>query len=260
MRAKLLVLAAVLSVGATAPALAAWDRIGSVDFSWRGEHEREYGNFGGPVERLNFRAQGNGVMCRSVRATFRDGDRREIFQGVIREGRSVDVDVPGRQRWIRRLDFNCRSDGRRDATIQIFADIGRYRDEWRRSPDWDRLWSGMFHWNDDRRGDSNRWVSLGRASFEGRNDVEGTITGWRGRSIEALALRPVNGDARCRRVMATFDNGRTRLLNINGGDYLPRGSYTRLDLPGGDRDVRRITMQCRAVRDYQVTIELFAQR
>lgn len=275
MRSRVLALAAVLAAGVSVPALAAWDEIGTVSFGWRGDRETQWGNFGGPVERLNFRAERSGVNCRSVRATFRRGNTQEIFRGYIRRGRSVNVDLPGRDRHIRRLDFNCRSDGRREATLRIMADIGRYRGDWRRSPDWNSRWSRMFNWEvdvnigdrDGRDGrwddwfDTNQWVSLGRESFEGRGDNEVVFAGgWRGRSVEMLALKPLNGDARCWSVRATFDNGQTRSLNIDGGDMLSQGRTYRMDLPGGDRDLRRVSMTCRPVGDRQVTIELFARK
>lgn len=274
-RWSILALAALLFGGMALPAQAAhtdrWYPLGSVDFSWRGERERAWAHFAGPVERLNFLAEGNGVTCRNVRATFDNGRTMHIFRGSIRRGRSVDVDLPGRDRGIRRLDFNCRSEGRREATIQIAADIGRYRGDWRRNPDWERNWARTFNWGDDDRGDnrgdrddhrwdSDRWVRLGSESFEGRGDREVAYAGWSGRSIEALALKPVNGDARCSSVMATFGSGQTRPLNIDSGDNMRQGRFYLLDLPGGDRDVRRISMRCSPIRDMQVTIELYAQK
>lgn len=258
-RSSILALAAVLAVGVSLPALAAWDRIGTVDFDWRGSHETQWGNFGGRIESLNFRAEGNGVQCRRVRATFGNGDRRRIFDGYIGEGRSVDVDLPGDDRRLNRLDFNCRSDGRRDARIVISADIGRYRDEWRHSPDWDQRWSRMFNWDNDRNDDSG-WIRIGSESFEGRHDHEMAYPGWAGRHVQSLALKPLNGDARCRRVSATFENGHTRDLNINGGEYLRQGDFYRLDLPGDERNVTSINLSCRAVGDYQVTIELYTEK
>ncbi|MGQ0742723.1 MAG: hypothetical protein ACT4OG_10645 [Alphaproteobacteria bacterium] len=262
-----LALAAVLAAGVSLPAQAAWDRIGEVQFSWRGERQQEWGFWGGPVERLNLRARDNGVFCSSVRATFRNGNTRNIFRGYIRQNRSVDVDLPGHERSLRRLDFRCRSEGRRDAQVIIYADIGRYRDEWRRSPDWQRRWSRMFEWDVDIGRaprdwfHTHEWYSLGRQTFEGRRDREVVFTGgWRGRRIEALALRPLDGDARCWRVAATLANGRTVPLSVRGGEYIRRGDYYQLDLPGHERRVQQIDMTCRAVRDYRVTIELFAKR
>src|SRR5262245_25273617 len=54
---RLMALAAVLCAGAAVPAFAAWDRIGSVDFSYRGNNDVQYGNFGGRVEALSLRAR-----------------------------------------------------------------------------------------------------------------------------------------------------------------------------------------------------------
>ena len=88
---------------------------------------------------------------------------------------------------IRRIDFNCRSLERRaPARVDIAADIGRYRADWRRSPDWDRMWSRMFNWGDDRYGDNRSsgrpcagrsdrlggWITLGTEVFNGRTDRE----------------------------------------------------------------------------------------
>jgi hypothetical protein len=142
-----LVLATVLSVGTAVPALAAWDRIGSVDFSRRDNHDTQYGNFGGSVEALALQARGADVTCRRVTATFGNGHPVEIFRGELRRGQNVSVDLPGRDRLIRRLDFDCAPNRGRTASVDIQADIGRYQAEWRRSPDWDRVWSRMFHWD-----------------------------------------------------------------------------------------------------------------
>jgi hypothetical protein len=146
-----IVLAMVLSVGAAVPASAAWDRIGSVDFSRRDNHDTQYGNFGGSVEALALQARGADVTCRSVRATFGNGRSVDVFRGGLRRGENVAVDLPGRERLIRRLDFDCAPNRGRTASVDINADIGRYQSEWRRSPDWNRVWSRMFRWGPERR-------------------------------------------------------------------------------------------------------------
>ena len=56
----------------SAPALAPWERIGSVEFSGRNDRETQYGNFGGSVEALALEARDSDVMCRAVTATFRN--------------------------------------------------------------------------------------------------------------------------------------------------------------------------------------------
>jgi hypothetical protein len=267
-----LALAAFMATAFSVPALADWDRIGSVDFGWQGDHQSQWGDFGGRVERLNFRAEGNDVRCRSVRATFGNGNTREIFNGWIREGDSATVDLPGYQRNVRRLDFFCRARGGRNARLQIAADIGQYRSEWENGPDWANHWSGMFHWgggNDQMGGghdhfgggfDRDRWVQMGSESFEGGYDHEVAYGGWAGRRVDTIAIMPVNADARCRRVTATFNNGHTRELDISAWQDLRQGGFYRLDLPGRERDVRRVNLVCRPVHSGQVTIEIYASK
>ena len=146
-RCHVLALAAVLSAGVAAPAMAAWDHIGSVEFSRGDNHETEYGTFGGSVEALALQAQRSDVMCRRVMATFGNGETREVFHGPLPRGQNVTVDLPGRERMVKRLDFDCRSANKRGATVNISANVGRYQNEWRQSPDWQRTWSRKFNWN-----------------------------------------------------------------------------------------------------------------
>ena len=247
-----------------------WDRIGSVDFSYRPDHEVQYGTFGGRVQQLSFRARNGTVACDRVTATFNNGRTREIYRGTIPRNRDVVVDLPGQRRLIRRIDFDCRSIAPRVTRVDIAADIGPYRAEWRRSPDWNRVWSRMFNWDDNRyagggygvNGPLNTagWITLSSEVFDGRYDRETTITGLGGRDVERIALRPVNADARCSHVTATFANGMTRELNINERDMLQEDRVFELDLPGGRRDVTRIDMACHAENGGQVRMMVMANR
>jgi hypothetical protein len=161
-----IILAAALSVSGALPAFAAWDRIGSVDFSRRDTHDTQYGNFGGSVEALALQARGSDLNCRSVMATFANGQPVQIYRGELKRGQNVTLDLPGRERLVRRLDFDCQPQRGRNASVDIVADIGRYQGEWRRSPDWNRTWSRMFHWGpetrNDRDGDGRRDRDNGR--------------------------------------------------------------------------------------------------
>lgn len=251
-----------------------WDRIGSVEFSFRPDRETEYGNFGGRVERLSLRARNGDVRCQTITATFNNGQTARLYRGTLTRGRDVMLDIPGQSRQIRRIDFNCRSLERRDTTVDIAADIGRYRADWRRSPDWDRVWSRMFNWTDDNQyayGGTGRdrlegplntagWVTLGTEVFDGRSDRETTVAGFAGRNVERIAVRAVNDDARCSRIMATFTNGQTRALNIGEGNLLREDRVYELDLPGRTRDVSRVDMTCHAENGRQVTMLVMANR
>ncbi|MGE0666720.1 MAG: hypothetical protein AB7O49_09190 [Sphingomonadales bacterium] len=263
---KIGALAAVTFVALAAPAHAAWHNIGSVDFDRGGDHERQYGNFGGPVERLSFSVRGNEVHCRSVTATFGNGKTRQIFDGRIREGATVNVDLPGRERNVRRLDFRCRSDGRRPARINIGADLGGYEDAWRRNPAWSWIFGNgpgprpPHAGNYPRPGVFDGWVRLGVESYEGRRDRETVSTGWKGRKVDQIALRAVDGDAQCRRVFVTFGNGKTRDLDIGNRGMLRQGDFRRIDLPGRDRNVTEVQLVCRPVGDRRVFIETYARK
>jgi hypothetical protein len=236
-----------------------WDNLGSVsiDGRWgRGGMDRESRSFdlGGPVERLQLRAERSDVNCRAVTARFGNGRSARIFQGMLREGRTVDVDLPGMARDLNGLNFACASMNRRDAVIRISADVGRYRGDWMRGPNWRGTWSRMFNWGSDV---LNDWQMAGRESFEGRGDVEMTNISLRGRHVDAIALMPANADARCSAVTARFDNGRAQRLDIRNGDMLRRGMYHQVDLPGNYRNLDSLVLRCSAVNARRVTINIY---
>src|SRR5919109_4329094 len=104
-KTRLLALAAALCAGAAVPAIAqpygpfyrpGFDRIGSVDFSFRPDRETEYGTFGGRVDALNFRARNGTVRCNEITATFNNGQTRLLYRGTLPRDRDVLVDLPGR--------------------------------------------------------------------------------------------------------------------------------------------------------------------
>jgi len=261
-------LAILFCLGAAGSALAAWDSLGSVDVSGRGgpgmrgpgmmmrgpDRDSRSFNLGGPVERVQLRAERSDINCRSVMARFGNGRSNDIFHGMLRQGRTADIDLPGRARDLNGLVFSCTSMDRRGGTIRISADIGRYRNDWMRGPNWRATWSRMFNWGSNA---VNNWQMVGHESFEGRNDSEMTNVGLRGRHVDAIALMPVNADARCSSVTARFDNGRSQKLALRNGDFLRRGAYTQVDLPGNYRNLDGIALRCRATNARSVTINIY---
>jgi hypothetical protein len=273
--------AAAAAAAISVPAMADYVRLGSVDVGFRSDSDTAYTRFGGRMESLRLTASRSDINCRSVIVRFDNGEVQNVFSGRLDERRPVDVDLRGRARRVSSINFLCRSDEFRGGKIFIEGEVGRYRDEWRRDRDWDRMWSGLFGGmgggmggGDMRRGGMGHgdrmgprggmmgadrdWISLGRLSFEGRNDRENTFTGWEGRHIESIALRPVDGDARCMSIVATFDGGRK--VKLADGRPLERGRMTMYDLPGHNRNLAKLYMRCRALGDYRVTIEVFAHR
>lgn len=269
---KTILLASAMSCCLAMPAMADWYRIGSVDVSHGMDRDTSYSRFGGGVDKLRLDVRDSDVRCRSVRATFSNGSSHEIFQGRLRAGQPQDIDLPGERAHVTKLDFTCRASSRAGATIAISADVSTYRDEWRRNPDWNWFWAGVFNWdrpsggNSDRHSGSgmgwsdNDWVSIGTQTFRHHNDRDAVVAGWRGRNVERIAVKPLNGDARCSRITARFRNGETRDLDVDRGVRMSQGRGYSFDLPGGDRNLREVTLQCSPLDRRSVRIEVLARK
>lgn len=259
---RIIAIAAALSAGAAAPALADFTRIGNVEVGYRTDRDTAWTRFGGGMEGLRLMAGSSDIQCRKIVATFGNGDRQNVFHGVLAQGRPVYVDLRGGTRRVKRIDFTCRSDRFRGGRIDIAADVGRFQSEWQRSPLWASYWSHLFNWNAGNGGssDPNYWVQLGSGRFDANRDRESAIGGWAGRSIDRIALRATDGDARCTRVRARFGNGRVLDLNASTFSHMQQGRTYRLDLPGGERNLDRLNLTCRALGQRAVTIALFARK
>jgi hypothetical protein len=255
---KILLTATALSGMLCTPAFADYVRIGSVDVGFKMDRDSAWSRFGGGMEGLRLIASSSDIACRSVRVTFGDGTQQNVFQGVLQEETPVDVDLRGGVRRVTRIDFTCRSGRFNGGRIFIAADVGRFRAEWQRNPEWATTWSRMF--NGGNGPDENYWVSLGRQRFMGGRDTESQFGGWGGRDVDRIALRAVDGDARCTRVQATFHNGNTRDLDVSQLDRMEQGRTYRIDLPGGNRTIMRLAMKCRGLGQREVAIEVLARK
>lgn len=264
----LLMSSAFGSAYAADPPRAGMENLGTVDISGRPDRDIVYNRFGGPVEGLVLRATDSDIDCRSIIAKFGNGRSRQIFSGRLAEGRSTAVDLPGDSRRVASLAFNCRASERWGGKVRILANVGRYRAEWRRSPDWPGYWSRLFNWDLDIRSDGRdnawrgptklsdtKWSIIGEERFEGRRDREVAYAGSRGDSLRAIALMPIEADAQCRRVSANFARGVNQDLMVS--DRLRRGQYNRVDLPGNHRDLVRLNMNCEAEGRSAVTIRVY---
>jgi hypothetical protein len=275
----LLMSSSAIPAFAAVPTLAGMENLGTVDVSGRPDHDVVYTRFGGPIEGLQLRATDSDINCRSVMAQFGNGQSRQVFSGRLAEGRTTNVDLPGDARHVARLTFNCRADERWGGKVRILADVGRYRSEWMRSPDWSGVYSQLFNWGnnvsdgrrngaldgrDGRHGgavdgrNGGDWAVIGQESFEGRGDREVARAGAPGQGIRTIALMPVEADAQCRRVRAKFERGPDQDLDV--GDRLQKGRYNRIDLPGGRRDLVRLNLNCHAEGARNVTIRIYGQQ
>jgi len=163
---------------------------------------------------------------------------------------------------VRKLDFTCRGFSRGATGININADITTYRDEWRRSPDWNNFWARVFtNWGlatgpvPPYPPNGGHWVQLGTESFEGSHDSESSFGGWGGQNVTTLGLKP-DRNARCASITAVFGNGERAELAAH--KFLPRDQITRFDLPGTRRNVAKLNLNCHAERAYSMRIQIYA--
>jgi hypothetical protein len=271
-------LAALAGLGAASPALAEWDNIGSIDVSYGADHDKASPDFGGPVERLQLTARGGDVQCSAIRATYGNGGGGQLFAGMLREGQPRQIDLPGKAQTVRRLDFVCRSFSHGGAKIQMDADVGQYRAQWRASPAWNQTWSRVFHWTDaggnpnanpnpnsgwnagNANNNANNWVLIGNAKFDGPNDRDGGSTGWAGRGITALGFKATNGDAICGPVTVRYTNDVKRSYPLNNGQPLSRDRVYQIDMPGDRKNVAGVALRCRALGNYSVTVNIYGNK
>jgi hypothetical protein len=258
------------------PAAADFVRLGSVDVGFRADTDTAYTEFGGRLESLRLIASRSDIFCRAVVVQYENGERQNVFSGRLDERQPVMVDLRGRARRVDSIKFNCRSDEFRGGRVFIDGEVGHFRDEWRSDRNWDRRWSNLFGGMMDSRGPDGRgpmgdrspdgrgpmgggdWSVLGTMSFEGRNDKESNFTGWAGRHVERIGLRPIETDAQCMSIVATFDNGDK--VKLADGRPLERGRVAVYDLPGRHANIAKLYMRCRSTQSYHVTIEVLLRR
>jgi|SoiMethySBSTD1v2_1073268.scaffolds.fasta_scaffold989810_1 hypothetical protein len=105
--------------------------------------------------------------------------------------------------------------------------------------------------------DPSGWITVGREVF-GPNTQEATVLG-DGRPASSIGIRPVNGDARCRYVTATFADGSSRRLpGFNLDQRLDEGQVHNVDL-GGYQEVMRIDMACQSADGRRVELLVMAR-
>lgn len=253
-------IAAIFACGLSAPAMAAWDSIGTVEVGRGQDRDSAYTQFAGGIDRLQFVAQNGDVNCRFIRALYVNGRTDTIFQGTLRRGDARTIDLPGQSQHIRRLDFACSGDRARQTVINIMVDVTTpsYRDEWRHSSAWSR-WSSVFNWGPvPAPGPAGRaWVRVGTQTFGYNNTRDGSVAGFAGRNVYQIGLR-ADEDAQCPRIWASFANGQKVNL-ANGTENLRAHDMANFDLPGNSRNLTSVTLTCRAARKHDVAIQVYAR-
>ncbi|MGF1457209.1 MAG: hypothetical protein ACFB6R_17760 [Alphaproteobacteria bacterium] len=219
-----------------------WTRVGRVTFRDRLEREVRYTDFPAAVSSVRFEAQGSSIRCRSVTARYANGRSSQIFAGVIAAGRSKIVSFR-RDRRMTEMRFVCQSERGRQGRLLIAGKFDR-----------DRVSAAPGR----ARGIRADWVRIGRATFPRRVEVTRSFNTFPG-AFRRLALRPVNGDLRCRRILLVFQNGNKRDLPFSRA-ILEKDEIYAVDLPGNQRFIRSIGLACRALSGRDASIAILGIR
>jgi hypothetical protein len=133
-KSTLLIFGAALLAG-TATARAEVHQIGSVNVSADHYTDISWEHFEGPVERLQFVAQGDTVDCAEITVTYRDGTTHKVFSGVIVKDGTETITFPEGDSRMRHVDFACKARGVDGARIALSAvSQGWDPDQWARQP------------------------------------------------------------------------------------------------------------------------------
>ena len=134
-KSSLAILGAALLAGASATAKADVHQIGSVNVAADHYTDVSWEHFEGPVERLQFVAQGDEVDCTHISVTYRDGTTHTVFSGVLPKGSIETVTFPEGDSRMRHVDFACKARDIDGAKIILSAvSEGFDRNQWAREP------------------------------------------------------------------------------------------------------------------------------
>jgi hypothetical protein len=134
-KSTLLIFGAALLVGATATARAEVHQIGSVNVSADHYTDISWEHFDGPVERLQFAAEGDTVDCAEITVTYRDNTTHKVFSGVIVKDGTETITFPEGDSRMRHVDFACKARNVDGARISLSAvSQGWDPDQWARQP------------------------------------------------------------------------------------------------------------------------------
>jgi hypothetical protein len=133
-KSTVLIFGAALLAG-TVTARAEVHQIGSVNVSADHYTDISWEHFEGPVERLQFVAQGDTVDCPEITVTYRDGTTHKVFSGVIVKDGSETITFPEGDSRMRHVDFACKARNVDGARISLSAvSEGWDPDQWAREP------------------------------------------------------------------------------------------------------------------------------
>jgi hypothetical protein len=244
-KTRLSLLAAILSISAALPALAAMDT-DTVYVSPDRYTSVSWSDFDGPVARLNLISDRT-VDCDHIMVHYRDGTARDVFSGTLYPNERQSIAFPGGERGVSDVRLACRADGDFGAHLSLSAQtmpppVRTYYVVPQRDPDAVA---------------ATELQPIAEPDFGHWANHSIMVSGSGERQLNAVALQPVGADAQCRRLTATFDDGSSSVTTVNGGAPLREGEIYRVRVDGQDRGLSGIGLTCQARNNETVTIKVF---
>ena len=92
-------------------------------------------HFEGPVESLQFVAQGDTIHCDHISVTYRDGTTHEVLRGTMVKDSIETITFPEGDSRMRHVDFACKAESVDGARIALSAVSEGWDDHmWAREP------------------------------------------------------------------------------------------------------------------------------
>ena len=120
-RPSLLLLGALMSMGAALPAAAAVHQLGAVNVSADHYTQVSWTRFDGPVARLSFVPDNDAVDCDHITINYRDGTSHDVFSGILLKDQRETITFPDSDSRLRSVDFACKAQHVDGARIALSA-------------------------------------------------------------------------------------------------------------------------------------------
>lgn len=175
------------------------------------------------------------VEMKKMVVTFRNGEKfKPKLKHVFRDGqRSRVIDLPGNDRFIKKIDLAYKKFRRGRAVVQVWGrDTRDRRDDRDRDRDRDDRGRGD-------RWDARGWDKLGEVRVQGKRDRDTLKIGRDDGRFSKLTFVAEDSDLEVYDIVVTFGNGETFEPKVR--HTFKEGTRTRaIDLPGKDRFIKRI--------------------
>ena len=132
---SLLILSSALCLVGVLSARAEVHQIGSVNVASDHFTAVSWEHFEGPVQELQFVAQGDTVNCAHISVTYRDGTTHTVFHGLMTKDSVETITFPEGDSRMKHVDFACKAQSVDGARIDLSAvSEGFDREQWAREP------------------------------------------------------------------------------------------------------------------------------